>query len=116
MTTNILDRDAALKSFEQSIESLGTDKIDILHIHDPEHCKNLSDITCEDGAIDTLFQLKNEGCKFSWNSYGKVEVMQDLIQKWPDVMINHNRFTLLNRQADKLFDFAKKRGIKISLL
>ena len=45
---------------------------------------------------------------------GKVEVMYDLIQKWPfDVMINHNRFTLLNRQADKLFDFAKKRGIKI---
>ena len=30
-----------------------------------------------------------------------------------DVMINHNRFTLLNRQADKLFDLAKKKGIKI---
>ena len=48
---------------------------------------------------------------------GKVEVMYDLIQKWPfDVMINHNRFTLLNRQADKLFDLAKKRGIKILML
>ena len=115
MTTNILDRDATLKSFEQSIESLGTDKIDILHIHDPEHCKNLSDITCEDGAIDTLFQLKDEGCvSLVGLAMGKVEVMYDLIQKWPfDVMINHNRFTLLNRQADKLFDFAKKRGIKI---
>ena len=77
--------------------------------------KNLSDITCEDGAIDTLFQLKNEGCvSLVGLAMGKVEVMYDLIQKWPfDVMINHNRFTLLNRQADKLFDFAKKRGIKI---
>ena len=41
-------------------------------------------------------------------------MMYDLIQKWPfDVMINHNRFTLLNRQADKLFNLAKKKGIKI---
>ena len=59
--TNILDRDATLKSFEQSIKALETEKIDILHLHDPEHCKDLNDITCKGGALDTLFQLKEEG-------------------------------------------------------
>ena len=113
--TNILDRDATLKSFEQSIKALETEKIDILHLHDPEHCKNLNDITCKGGALDTLFQLKEEGSvTLVGLAMGKVEMMYDLIQKWPfDVMINHNRFTLLNRQADKLFNLAKKKGIKI---
>ena len=113
--TNILDRDATLKSFEQSIKALATEKIDILHLHDPEHCKNLNDITCKGGALDTLFQLKEEGSvTLVGLAMGKVEMMYDLIQKWPfDVMINHNRFTLLNRQADKLFNLAKKKGIKI---
>ena len=113
--TNILDRDATLKSFEQSIKALETEKIDILHLHDPEHCKDLNDITCKGGALDTLFQLKEEGSvTLVGLAMGKVEMMYDLIQKWPfDVMINHNRFTLLNRQADKLFDLAKKKGIKI---
>ena len=113
--TNILDRDATLKSFEQSIKALATEKIDILHLHDPEHCKDLNDITCKGGALDTLFQLKEEGSvTLVGLAMGKVEMMYDLIQKWPfDVMINHNRFTLLNRQADKLFNLAKKKGIKI---
>ena len=113
--TNILDRDATLKSFEQSIKALETEKIDILHLHDPEHCKDLNDITCKGGALDTLFQLKEEGSvTLVGLAMGKVEIMYDLIQKWPfDVMINHNRFTLLNRQADKLFNLAKKKGIKI---
>ena len=114
-TTNILDRDATLKSFEQSIKALATEKIDILHLHDPEHCKDLNDITCKGGALDTLFQLKEEGSvTLVGLAMGKVEMMYDLIQEWPfDVMINHNRFTLLNRQADKLFNLAKKKGIKI---
>ncbi len=113
--TNILDRDATLKSFEQSIKALATEKIDILHLHDPEHCKDLNDITCKGGALDTLFQLKEEGSvTLVGLAMGKVEMMYDLIKEWPfDVMINHNRFTLLNRQADKLFDLAKKKGIKI---
>tara|TARA_B100001057_G_scaffold436962_1_gene468446 strand:- start:2043 stop:3002 length:960 start_codon:yes stop_codon:yes gene_type:complete len=115
MATNVLDRDATLKSFEQSIKALATEKVDILHLHDPEHCKDLNDITCKGGALDTLFQLKEEGSvTLVGLAMGKVEMMYDLIQEWPfDVMINHNRFTLLNRQADKLFDLAKKKGIKI---
>ena len=115
MATNVLDRDATLKSFEQSIKALATEKIDILHLHDPEHCKDLNDITCKGGALDTLFQLKEEGSvTLVGLAMGKVEMMYDLIQEWPfDVMINHNRFTLLNRQADKLFNLAKKKGIKI---
>ena len=88
--TNILDRDATLKSFEQSIK-VETEKIDILHLHDLEHCKDLNDI-CKGGALDTLFQLKEEGSvTLVGLAMGKVEMMYDLIQKWPfDVMINHN--------------------------
>ena len=63
MTTNVLDADATKRSFDESIQALGTDQIDILHLHDPEHCKDVKDITKPGGALDTLFKIKDEEVK-----------------------------------------------------
>ena len=30
-----------------------------------------------------------------------------------DILINHNRYTLLNRQANEMYDYADKKGIAI---
>ncbi len=115
MSTDILDAEATKKSFEESITALGTSEIDILHLHDPEHCHDLNDVTKSGGAIDTLFKLKDEGVvKLVGLAMGKIELMQEILPKWPfDVLINHNRYTLLNRQANKLFNLAHEKGIKI---
>jgi len=115
MSTDILDAEATKKSFDESVTALGTDKIDILHLHDPEHCHNISDVIKSGGALDTLFDLKDQGLvKLVGLAMGSIELMQEIIPNWPfDVLINHNRYTLLNRQADKLFDLAYEKGIKI---
>ena len=45
---------------------------------------------------------------------GKVDIMFPLLKNWDfDVMINHNRFTLLNREADKMYDYAFSKNIAI---
>ena len=115
MNTDVLDADATKRSFDESIQTLGTDQIDILHLHDPEHCKDVKDITKPGGALDTLFKIKDEGLvKLVGLAMGDIDLMEKIIPNWPfDVLINHNRYTLLNRQADKLFDLAYEKGIKI---
>ncbi|MEM7671304.1 MAG: aldo/keto reductase, partial [Pseudomonadota bacterium] len=41
-------------------------------------------------------------------------MMHALLPDWPfDTLINHNRWTLLNRSADAMFDDAQARGITI---
>ena len=115
MTTDVLDADVTRRSFDESIQALGTDKIDILHLHDPEHCRDVKDITEPGGALDALFKIKDEGLvNLVGLAMGDIDLMEKIIPNWPfDVLINHNRYTLLNRQADKLFDLAHEKGIKI---
>ena len=47
---------------------------------------------------------------------GKIDVMMPLLRDWPfDVLISHNRYTLLNRSADEMFDTAFDKGITIRM-
>ncbi|ANN57170.1 oxidoreductase [Mesorhizobium loti NZP2037] len=113
--TNRLDATRVRRSVEDSLEALGLDRLQVLHLHDPEHCADLSDITKEGGALDELFRLKAEGLVDSVGlAMGDLPLMTELIRDWDfDALVSHNRFTLLNRQADLMFDDAHERGIAI---
>lgn len=115
MTTNILDAAQARRSVEESLEALGLDRLQILHLHDPEHCANVEDITKSGGALDELFKMKAEGLVDAVGlAMGELPLMARILPDWEfDALINHNRFTLLNRSADQLFDDAHARGIAI---
>ena len=101
--------------FEESLKTLNVDSVDILFLHDPEYAKDVNDITKKDGAMDELFKIKEEGlAKAVGLAMGKIDLMFPLIKDWDfDVMINHNRYTLLNRQADEMYDYAFKKNIAI---
>lgn len=113
--TNRFDADQARRSLEQSLSALGVEKVDILHLHDPEYAQDIQEVTRRGGAIDTLFRLKEEGfAKHVGIAMGNIGLMEQLIEKWQfDAMLTHNRFTLLNRQANKLIDQALGRGIAV---
>jgi D-threo-aldose 1-dehydrogenase len=50
-------RDGVLRSVEESLERLGTDRIDLLHVHDPDdHIDEALD-----GAYPAIVQLRDEG-------------------------------------------------------
>ena len=45
---------------------------------------------------------------------GNVDVAFPLLQDWNfDALMTHNRFTLVNRNADALIDYAAKRGVAV---
>jgi D-threo-aldose 1-dehydrogenase len=45
---------------------------------------------------------------------GRLDIMAPLLRDWPfDALISHNRYTLLNRSADAMFEDAHRRGIAI---
>ena len=115
MDTLVLDKNRARQSFEESLKTLNTDSVDILFLHDPEYAKDVNDITKKNGAMDELFKIKEEGlAKAVGLAMGKIDLMFPLIKDWDfDVIINHNRYTLINREANKMYEYASSKNIAI---
>ena len=113
--TNVFDAARARRSLEQTLEALGLDRIDLLHLHDPEHSRSVSEATGRDGALGELFRIREEGlAKAVGLAAGTVEMMMPLLRDWDfDALITHNRFTLVNRNAEEMFDFAEAKGIAV---
>ena len=61
MASGRFDGDCARRSLEESLAALGLDKVGILHLHDPEHGADVSEVTRKGGALDQLFRMKEEG-------------------------------------------------------
>lgn len=115
MQTGRFDAAQARASIEESLTALGVDHVGLLHLHDPEHSRNLNEITQEGGALSELFKMKEEGLAKSVGlAMGRVDMMFALLRDWPfDALINHNRLNLINRSADEMFDYAHAQGMAI---
>ena len=115
MQTGRFDAGRARQSIEESLTVLGVDSVALLHLHDPEHARDLGEITTSGGAIDRLFKLKEEGLARAVGlAMGRLDVMFPILRDWPfDALISHNRWTLLNRSADEMFDYAHANGIAV---
>jgi len=115
METGRFDAARARRSFEESLEALSLDRVQILHLHDPEHAADLDEITRSGGALDELFKIKEEGLADAVGlAMGRIDLMFPLLRDRPfDALVSHNRYTLLNRAADKMFSYAHDSGIAI---
>ncbi len=115
MQTGQFDAERVRRSIEESLEALGLDRIQLLHLHDPEYARDLEEVRRAGGAIDEMFKLKEQGLVDAVGlAMGRVDIMFPLLRSWPfDTIISHNRFTLLNRSANEMFDYAHANGIAI---
>lgn len=115
METGRFDADRARRSVEESLEALGVDSVDLLHLHDPEHARDVDEIERSGGGIDELFRMKEEGLARAVGlAMGPMPLFMRLLKDRPfDAIISHNRFTLLNRNASELFDECARRGIAV---
>ncbi len=115
METGRFDAARARRSFEESLQALSLDRVQILHLHDPEHAADMEEITRPGGALDELFKIKEEGLADAVGlAMGRIDIMFAMLREYPfDTLISHNRFTLLNRQADAMFDYARDAGIAV---
>ena len=102
------------RSVERSLRLLGLDRLQIVHLHDPEH-STWEQITAPDGAIQTLLDLKREGViGFIGLAGGPADLMQRYVETGAfDLLVTHNRYTLLNRSGSALIDAAASRGMGV---
>lgn len=113
--TNRFDGARARRSLEESLKALGLDRIHLLHLHDPEYAAPLSEVTRRGGAVSELFKMKEEGLADAVGlAAGRVDIMMPMLRDFDfDALITHNRFTLTNRNAEPMIDFARSKGTAI---
>jgi D-threo-aldose 1-dehydrogenase len=114
-STNRFDARRARRSLEESLRLLGLDCVHLLHLHDPEYAISLQEVTAPNGAIAELFRMKEERlCEAVGLAAGPVDMMMPILRDWDfDALISHNRFTLLNRNAEPMFELARMKGIAV---
>jgi D-threo-aldose 1-dehydrogenase len=115
MSTGRFDAARARQSLEETLKALNVDHVQILHLHDPEYAASLSDVTGRNGALAELFRIKEQGLARAVGlAAGRVDVMMPLLRNWDfDALITHNRFTLTNRNAEAMIEYAYRRGIAV---
>ncbi len=110
--TGDFSRDRVRASVEESLDRLGTDHIQLLHLHDPERM-TFEEAVAAGGPVDALVALREEGLV---SHLGVAGGPPALLQKYLDleifeVVLTHNRYTLVDRSARDLFETAHAAGI-----
>jgi D-threo-aldose 1-dehydrogenase len=106
-----LSRDGVLRSLEASLARLRTDRIDLLHLHDP-----LDVDAGLAGAMAALVELRDQGVVRAIGvGMGKLPPLIRFTAEAPvDVIMEAGRLTLLDRTAeDELMPLAAARGVGI---
>ena len=113
--TGVFDAAQARRSLEASLTILGRERFDLLYLHDIEHARSLAEVTSREGALGELFRIKAEGLARTVGlAAGRVDMMMPLLRDWDfDSVMTHNRFTLVNRNAEPLLDLAMAKGIAV---
>jgi len=101
-------------SLEESMQRLGLDHIQLLHLHDPERI-SFDQATAPGGPVEALVEAKDKGLV---DHLGVAGGPVALLQRYLDtgvfeVVLTHNRYSLLDRSAEALFKDAHRRGVGV---
>jgi D-threo-aldose 1-dehydrogenase len=109
-----LDRDRVWRSFEESVDRLGLEYLPVLHLHDP-YTIEVADAFAPGGAVQGLTELRDQGLVGAVGiAAGPVSLMREYAVSGAfDVLLTHNRYTLVDRRAEELIDLAADRGIGV---
>jgi D-threo-aldose 1-dehydrogenase len=101
-------------SLRESLERLGLERLSMCYLHDPEHAP-YAEICGLGGAVEALLSARDEGLiEHLGVSGGPTRMLRDLVATGHfDAVITHNRWTLVDRSADALLDFAAARGLGV---
>lgn len=106
--------DRVRASVEESRTRLGLDVLPLVHLHDPENF-DFADITAPGGAVDALVALKESGRVGAIGIAGgpAPEMARYVALGVFDMLLIHNRSTLVDRSATSLIDDALARGMGV---
>ncbi|WP_030453718.1 aldo/keto reductase [Herbidospora cretacea] len=101
------------RSVEESLERLGVGHVPVMYLHDPEYHITFEEAMAPGGAVEALVALREEGVVGHIGvAGGPVDLMRRFVGTGVfDAVINHNRWTLVDRSAAPLMDDAAAKGI-----
>ncbi len=114
LTSGDFSGDQMRRSVERSLRLLGVDTLPIVHLHDPEHT-TWAAAMAPGGPVAVLQQMKEEGIIAHLGVAGGPIPMEVRYVETGifDVVITHNRYTLLDQSAEPLLAAAHARGIGV---
>jgi D-threo-aldose 1-dehydrogenase len=105
-------RDGVLRSLEQSLERLGLDRLDVVHVHDPD--EHMDQAIAE--ALPTLAQLRDEGVIGAVGAgMNHAEPLARIVREADvDCVLVAGRYTLLDQGAGPvLLDPCAERAVSV---
>ena len=106
--------DRLRRSLEESLERLGVDRVPVVLLHDPEHI-GFDEAATPGGALDATVALKEAGLADAVGvGAGPASLLRQFVDTGAlDVILTHNRLTLVDRTADALVDHAVEHGVAV---
>jgi D-threo-aldose 1-dehydrogenase len=110
--TTDFSADRVRRSVEESLERLGLETLPLVYLHDPEKI-GFEASMAEGGPVQGLLALRDEGLIGHLGvAGGPIDLELALVSTdLFDVVISHNRFTLVDQTAAPLLDEAARRGV-----
>lgn len=101
-------------SVAESKHRLGLDQLPLVYLHDPEY-HDFDELSAPGGAVDTLMALRDEGqIGHVGLAGGTVQEMQRYLALGGfEVLLVHNRWTLVDRSATELIAQAEELGVAL---
>lgn len=100
------------RSVERSLRLLGVEQIQLLYLHDPEHI-SFEQAMAPGGPVEALQRCQQEGLIAHLGvAGGPIDLMTHFVETdLFQVAISHNRYTLLNTEADAFWDTCARHGV-----
>jgi D-threo-aldose 1-dehydrogenase len=102
------------RSVERSLRLLGLQRLQIVHLHDPEHT-TFEHVMSRGGPVAVLKDFQAQRViQHLGISGGPVDMLIRYVETDAfDAVITHNRYTLLNRTAEPLLQRAADKGLAV---
>lgn len=101
-----------LRSVERSLRLLGLDSLPVCFLHDPEHT-GFAPAMAPGGPVEMLLHCRQEGLiRHLGIAGGPIEMLTRFVETGLfTVAISHNRYTLLNQEADSFWDVCQQQHV-----
>jgi D-threo-aldose 1-dehydrogenase len=106
--------DQVQRSIERSLTLLGLDRLQLVFLHDPEYT-TFEAATAPGGPVEVLERFRQQGVIAHLGvAGGPIDLLIRFVQTNVfEAVITHNRYTLLSREAEPLFEVAVARGLGV---
>jgi D-threo-aldose 1-dehydrogenase len=100
------------RSVERSLRLLGLSQLPLVYLHDPEHI-SFAEAMQPGGPVDVLLHCKDEGLIAHLGvAGGPIDLMTQFVETGLfEAAISHNRYTLLNREADPFWEVCQRHHV-----